>query len=439
MKKYNWRLLAGISKKLVVNQFQNIHQSTSKTIGGLTKRLLPVHYASLMEKLQKPKLHADWIDPDARSIVDRLQKAGFPTYLVGGCVRDLLAGIHPKDFDIATSAHPEQVRKLIRGSYIIGKRFQLVLVKRGPYQFEVATFRRNALPEEIEVSELSFADNFFGTPQEDAQRRDFTINGLFYDPIRDELLDFVDGIKDVEQGLIRMIGDPDYRLKEDPIRILRAIRLSHKLRFSIEENLRSAIERHSEELKRSILPRKREEYFKMMRLEDPGLVFQELFDLNILNHIFPTLNNLWSHGENASVFRQFLERTHEICDDSTSTTLLMLPLLLGLNEILNLQKENTEKEFNLVDNLFKNEWGLFKTEQQSLYEAIDLLAQMQQIDGLLRKGHRRQRSFFARDNLPLALAMANANYLFSGEQWLKITQLLKQFQVPLQRRQDRTY
>ena len=198
-----------------------------------------------MEKLQKPHLHADWIDPDARSIVDRLQRAGHPTYLVGGCVRDLLAGIHPKDFDIATSAHPEQVRKLIRGSYIIGRRFQLVLVKRGDTQFEVATFRRMALPEEINPNETSYSDNFFGTPQEDAQRRDFTINGLFYDPIKDELIDYVGGIKDIELGLIRMIGDPDIRLKEDPIRILRAIRLSHKLRFSIEQKLRESIERNS--------------------------------------------------------------------------------------------------------------------------------------------------------------------------------------------------
>lgn len=381
-----------------------------------------------MEKRKKPRLHADWIDPDARSIVERLQKAGFATFLVGGCVRDLLAGIHPKDYDIATSAHPEQVRKLIRGSYIIGKRFQLVLVKRGPYQFEVATFRRNALPEEIEASDLSFADNFFGTPQEDAQRRDFTINGLFYDPVRDELLDYVEGMKDIEQGLIRMIGDPDYRLKEDPIRILRAIRLSHKLRFSIEENLRAAIEHNSQELLRSILPRKREEYFKLMRLDDPSLVFQELFDLNILKYSLPTLAELWSQNNNAAIFNHFLARTQEIAFDPSSTTLLMLPILLALNEILDLQKETADQEFQLVEGFFKNEWGLFKTEQQSLYDAISLLGQMQQIEGLLRKGHRRQKNFFMRENISLALSMAKANHLFSGEQWLKITQLMGQFQ-----------
>ena len=382
-----------------------------------------------MEKLQKPTLHADWIDPEARSIVDRLQRAGFKTYLVGGCVRDLLAGIYPKDYDIATSAHPEQVRKLIRGSYIIGKRFKLVLVKRGDQQFEVATFRRNALPEEVEASELSFADNFFGTPQEDAQRRDFTINGLFYDPVHDELIDYVNGLNDIEQGLIRMIGDPDYRLKEDPIRILRAIRLSHKLRFSIEESLRLAIEKNSQELIRSILPRKREEYFKLLKLKDPALVFQELHDLRILHHVLPSLSQLWDLPQNAEILNHYLGRTTEIAEDNNSTTQLMLPLLLALKEILNPDPENEPQTSGLMEALFKNEWGLFKTEQQSLNDALWLLSQMQPIDQLLRKGHRRQRNFFLRDNIPLALAMAKATHLFSGEQWLRIENLFKQFQA----------
>jgi poly(A) polymerase len=390
-----------------------------------------------MEKRQKPRLHADWIDPDAKAIVERLQRAGFTTYLVGGCVRDLLAGIHPKDFDIATSAPPEQVRKLIRGSYIIGKRFQLVLVKRGSRQFEVATFRRNALPEEIEVSDLSFADNFFGTAQEDAQRRDFTINGLFYDPVHDELIDYVEGIPDIENGLIRMIGEPNYRLKEDPIRILRAIRLSHKLRFSIEEGLRGAIEKNSQQLIHSILPRKREEYFKLLRLDDPSLVFQELHDLGILEYILPTLAGLWNDPRNSSTLMHFLSRTNEIATDPSNTTLLMVPVLLGLNEILNLQKADpTSATTSAVDQFFKSEWGVFKTEHQSLYDALSLLQQMQEVEILLRKGARRQRSFFTRDNIWLALTMAKANHLFSGEQWLKIDHLIKQFNGQNAQNQD---
>lgn len=421
-----------------------------------------------MEKRQKPSLHSDWIDPDATFIVDRLQKAGFNTYLVGGCVRDLLAGIHPKDFDIATSASPEQVRKHIRGSYIIGKRFPLVLVKRGMRQFEVATFRRNALPEEMEGSDQSFVDNFYGTPQEDAQRRDFTVNGLFYDPIRDELIDYVEGIKDIETGYIKMIGNPEQRLKEDPIRILRAIRLSHKLRFSLEESLRMAIQNHSQELNRSILPRKREEYFKLMRLEDPSLAFKELHDLKILEHILPSLASIWDQDNNTKILMHYLSRTHDLSIDSANTTQLMLPILLSLNKIFNLPEKNwkpavnkpkpqsdadaeishpslvdfsasandegggdmatttNDQSIKLMDQLFKVEWGLFKTEQQALYEALQLLDQMQPIENLFRRGQRRLKNFFSRDNTHLALLMAKADYLFTGEQWLKIENLQKQ-------------
>lgn len=398
-----------------------------------------------MEKRQKPSLHFNWIDPEATLIIERLQKANFTTYLVGGCVRDLLAGIYPKDFDIATSASPEQVRKHVRGSYIIGKRFPLVLVKRGSRQFEIATFRRSALPEELEGNDQSFIDNFYGSPMEDAQRRDFTVNGLFYDPIHDELIDYVGGRKDIENGFIKMIGNPEQRLKEDPIRILRAIRLSHKLRFSIEESLRLAIETHSQELTRSILPRKREEYFKLMRLDDPSLVFEELHDLKILEHILPTLASLWSQEDNAKVLMHYLARTHELSIDTSNTTQLMLPLLLALNKILSFPRkprpahslpqpstpgENSENEgsssYQLTETLFKAEWGLFKTEQQSLYEALEILNQIQPIENLLRKGNRRLKNLFSRENTHLALLMAKTDYLFSGEQWLKIEALQKQ-------------
>src|SRR5262249_29235348 len=141
---------------------------------------------------------------------------GFTTFLVGGCVRDLLLGKHPKDYDIATNARPQDVRRMIHNSFIIGKRFRLVLVKRGDVQYEVATFRRDLRPDE-NVEELpGGADNIFGTPEEDARRRDFTVNGLFYDPVQHKLFDYVEAAADLEHGVVRMIGDPDVRLAEDP-------------------------------------------------------------------------------------------------------------------------------------------------------------------------------------------------------------------------------
>ena len=386
-----------------------------------------------MEKRSKPSLHYNWIDPDARSIVDRLQKAGFTTYLVGGCVRDLLAGIHPKDFDIATSALPEQVRKIVRGSYIIGRRFQLVLVKRGNKQFEVATFRRAALPEELESSEFPQSDNFFGSPKEDAQRRDFTINGLFYDPIKNELIDYVEGIPDIEQGLIRMIGPPDQRLKEDPIRILRAVRLSHKLRFSIESNLRGSILANAQEISRSILPRKREEYLKLMRLDNPGHAFLELFDLGVLPHCLPTLSELWKNNENSKIISHYLNAAHHFILEPQVPTDLMIPLLLAFDEIFNLIPTQDEN-FNMpqLENFFRNEWGLFKLEQQSLLDLLQLLDQIKNIDSLMRKGQRRQRNFISKDGFEKALVIANNICLISGNQWLQIEAVIKKLSASRQ-------
>src|ERR1035437_4250249 len=145
-----------------------------------------------MNVTPKPHLHQDWVDPHAVGIIRALQKKGFITYLVGGCVRDLLIGIHPKDFDIATTAKPDEVKRTIHRAYVIGKRFRLVLVRRDELQFEVATFRHELREDESRI-DLPAGDNIFGTAEEDAQRRDFTINGLFYDPIGDQLIDFAEG------------------------------------------------------------------------------------------------------------------------------------------------------------------------------------------------------------------------------------------------------
>ena len=168
----------------------------------------------------KSKLNQKWIDHRALGIVKKLKKEGFETYLVGGCVRDLLLGLEPKDYDIATTARPRQVKKLIRNTFIIGRRFRLVLAKEGEDQFEISTFRRNPTAEEQTDPDIS-DDNLFGTSFQDAHRRDFTINSLFYDPVADRVIDHTDtGVADLKNRIIRMIGDPNIRLPEDPIRNL---------------------------------------------------------------------------------------------------------------------------------------------------------------------------------------------------------------------------
>src|SRR5580704_3507425 len=191
------------------------------------------------------------IDPDALKVLYRLRQGDYTAYLVGGGVRDLLLGRHPKDFDIGTSAHPYQVKKLFRNCWIIGRRFRLAHVKFGSKVIEVATFRRQVAPGEEVVQDgvpapdpstpegehLIHHDNTFGSPEEDAFRRDFTINALFYDIATFSIIDYVSGLDDLHARVVRSIGDPDVRLREDPVRMLRAVALSARLDFSIDPQL----------------------------------------------------------------------------------------------------------------------------------------------------------------------------------------------------------
>src|SRR5262245_48494043 len=162
------------------------------------------------------------IDPDALKVLYRLSGAGHKGYLVGGSVRDLLLGRVPKDFDIGTDAHPSALRRLFRNCRLIGRRFRLAhILFPGGKVIEVATFRRRPEPVDPDAPELLMtSDNTFGTPREDALRRDFTVNGLFYHISDFSILDYVGGLEDLEAGLIRTIGDPDIRFREDPVRML---------------------------------------------------------------------------------------------------------------------------------------------------------------------------------------------------------------------------
>ena len=217
-------------------------------------------------QLSDPEIREADIDQDALRVVSRLQRAGFECYMVGGCVRDLLLGRSPKDFDIATSAHPRQVKRLFRNGRIVGRRFKLVHVVYGDHILETATFRSKPEVEDDSDGDLLIReDNVYGTAEEDARRRDFTINGLFYDPSDHTVHDFVSGLEDLEDGILRTIGDPFVRIAEDPVRILRAIKFATRLGFRIEDGTWSAICELSDELRRSAAPRVLEEILRLMR------------------------------------------------------------------------------------------------------------------------------------------------------------------------------
>ena len=181
------------------------------------------------------------IDRNVRQILARLDEAGFEAYLVGGCVRDLLLGRAPKDFDVATAARPEEVRALFPRSRLIGRRFRLAHVRAGREVFEVATFRAGHEAAAAGPEGMLLHDNVYGTREEDAVRRDFTVNALYYDDRDGSVLDFTGGMADLGAGLIRAIGDPAVRYREDPVRMLRAVRFAAKLGFRIEERTEAPI------------------------------------------------------------------------------------------------------------------------------------------------------------------------------------------------------
>ena len=237
-----------------------------------------------------PEIREEWLDPDAVKVVRRLRKADFTAYLVGGCVRDLLLGMHPKDFDVATSAHPNQVKATFRNSRLIGRRFRLAHVYyKGGKVVEVSTFRANPLDELTDLPQdlLIRHDNVFGTEQEDAKRRDFTINGLFYDVDEGRVVDHVGGKADLRARLVRTIGDPDVRMREDPVRILRAIRFAAKCGLSVEARTYAAMKTHVAEIPRCAPPRVLEEVLKLLRSGASRRSFELLRDVGALRVLLP--------------------------------------------------------------------------------------------------------------------------------------------------------
>jgi tRNA nucleotidyltransferase/poly(A) polymerase len=234
------------------------------------------------------------IDADALKVLYRLKNHGFVAYMVGGGVRDLLLGRKPKDFDIGTSAHPQQVKKLFRNCFIIGRRFRLCHVRFGKKVVEVSTFRKQAEPEEGDT--LIRRDNTFGTPEEDAFRRDFTVNALFYDIANFSVVDSVSGLEDLRQRVIRTIGDPGVRLREDPVRMVRAVALAARLGFSIDRDTVEAIRALRGEILRSSAPRLLEEFYKILRQGASRRTFELLHEVGLLPHLLPEADRAFESG-----------------------------------------------------------------------------------------------------------------------------------------------
>lgn len=234
-------------------------------------------------------LSRKWIDEEALKVLYRLHRHGFFAYLVGGSVRDLLLGKAPKDFDVATNAHPHEIQALFKNSRMIGRRFRLMhIFFRGGKIIEVSTFRSRSEFEEIENEEGEIVcKESFGTPEEDAFRRDITINGLFYNIADFSIIDYVGGMADLDRKTIRMIGDPDERFEHDPVRMIRVIRHAARTGFTIDGPTYEAIHRHHDKIRLCSLSRVRDEFFREIKegVATPSL--RLMLQTGLLLSLFP--------------------------------------------------------------------------------------------------------------------------------------------------------
>jgi poly(A) polymerase len=329
----------------------------------------------------------DRIDPDAVKVLRRLQRHGHTAYLVGGGVRDLLLHRRPKDFDIATSARPSEVRRLFRNCRIIGRRFRLAhILFSGGKIIEVATFRRDPTvnghareEDEEDLLDLEGAgqaprnlptlkerhddadllirhDNTFGAPHEDAARRDFTINGLFYDIERQQVIDYVGGMPDLRAGIVRTIGEPDIRFREDPVRILRAIKFSARLDMGIAPEVYDAMVDQRTELERTAKPRLFEELLRLMRGGAAHRSIYLAWDTGTLAVFLPELTAfLEDEAEGADQLWGRLRAVDELSGEGRlpSDTVLLAALLWGpLREAL-----EGEQDLGLAYEVFMEEIG----------------------------------------------------------------------------------
>ncbi len=245
----------------------------------------------------------------AEKVVKRLQQHGYEAYIVGGAVRDLLLGLEPKDFDVATNASPEEIRKLFRRSRIIGRRFRIVHVMVGPETIEVTTFRGGSAHQN--ASGRIMKDNQYGTQKTDAIRRDFTCNALYYDPFGQIILDQHGGVQDIKEQQLVMIGDPAVRYQEDPVRIMRAIRLSTKLGFHIEEKTAKPLVEMAGNLSNEPAARLFDEVVKLLLCGQAYQCLINIEKLGLENKIHPFLTMLFEQGIEISFVRQALDNTDE--------------------------------------------------------------------------------------------------------------------------------
>ncbi|WAW10975.1 polynucleotide adenylyltransferase PcnB [Oxalobacter vibrioformis] len=282
-----------------------------RKILGREKKAPPLSHPAVLQRKEHgidPRL----LSSNAARVIHILEKAGYEAYIVGGAVRDLLLGIQPKDFDVATNATPEQVRRLFRRAFLIGRRFQIVHVMFGHDLIEVTTFRGTTSASAIkdEAGRL-LRDNTFGTQQEDALRRDFTVNAMYYNPTHQTLHDFHGGTGDLKKRVLRIIGDPAERFREDPVRMLRIVRFAAKLDFTIDPDTRKPIPLLAPLINNVPSARLFDEMLKLLMSGHAMACLQELRHQGLHHGLLPLLDVVLEQPKGARFVELALGRTDQ--------------------------------------------------------------------------------------------------------------------------------
>lgn len=382
------------------------------------------------------------IDSAALKVLYRLHRSGFVVYLVGGSVRDLMLGVRPKDFDIVTDARPNRVKRLFRNSFLIGRRFRLVHVKFKDTVIETATFRRTPKPIDNGNGDLLIRrENTFGSPEEDALRRDFTVNGLFYNIADFSIIDYVGGLEDLENRIVRTIGDPKIRFQEDPVRMIRAIRIAARVNLDIHETCWSAIQEFREEILKCAPARNIEEIFHLMKYGAAAPSMELLHKSGLMKTMMPGLSEKWDKPEffknSLALLHQFdrLPRDHPFMSPSLMLGTLFFPVVQEAIEHF----RSGEDLRNRVDDCFTQFARRFKLSRRSLDRLTQVCLAQRWFIAPNNRSFRPmafiQRNFFA-ETLTLAALRMNLEPEKWGDQRIKWRQRLENADLdPKYRRQ----
>lgn len=284
----------------------------TQRIKGLVKRLVNSNDTDTLRRIGRNEHQIDrgHVSRNAIKVCEVLQQHGYQAYIVGGAVRDLIIGLEPKDFDVATNATPEQIQPLFRRARVIGRRFQLVHVVFGREIIETSTFRAPSTGEQLTDDHgRILRDNVFGTHQQDAERRDFTINALYYDPITEEVIDLHRGVDDLKRRVVRMIGDPAIRYREDPVRMLRAVRFAVKLKGKIDPGTEAPIAKLASLINNVPSARLFDEILKLLTCGDAMLCVKQLQAHGLHGGLLPLLDIILDDPQGRAFIELALERT----------------------------------------------------------------------------------------------------------------------------------